>query len=124
MTTVAEPTVTTVAESVRIDSYKVELYGESSRLAATILGRDADGHTAVYIIFGREGDSLSAEALEPRFGFPFRFMFVPERGLPAVLDLLRNETPVFYRQSTTGGALHSGDEPVGESEILAKLAAL
>ena len=125
MTTATEQPTPTEFESVRIATYHVELYGRSSVLSAVIDCRGADGLQAALLVFGRDGHALSEEAVDPRFMPPWRLISFPERSLAAVLDLLRNETPVYFQLTgVMRGFLHTGDEPVGESEILAKLAAL
>ena len=44
-------------------------------------------------------------------------MFMPEQALPAVIDMLRNEKPISFYSAVGSGFLHTGDEPIGESEI-------
>lgn len=43
-------------------------------------------------------------------------MYVPESQLASVIDMLRNESPVSVYYASGSGFLHTGSEPIGESE--------
>lgn len=56
--------------------------------------------------------------LAPSSGNPLYYVRFRGTQLPAVLDLLRNEKPVYLHWNTTstGAFIASGKEPVGEGE--------
>ena len=47
---------------------------------------------------------------------PWMRMYVPESQFVSVIDMLRNEAPVFVYYASGSGFLHTGKEPIGEGE--------
>jgi hypothetical protein len=74
---------------------------------------DANRSTVAYVHFIPAGLPIPNDVDGP----PWATMFMPEQALPAVIDMLRNEKPISFYFASGSGFLHTGDEPVGESEI-------
>jgi len=47
---------------------------------------------------------------------PWMRMYVPESQFQSVIDMLRNEAPVYVYYASGSGFLHTGSEPIGEGE--------
>jgi hypothetical protein len=89
------------------DRYPVRVYGGPNGLqglrAATYLSEGPDGRAWIY--FHKAGDPVPAD-LETPTGFIV--MHLPEERFDAVVDLLRNEEPLFVSLTSGVARLSSG----------------
>jgi hypothetical protein len=97
------------------DRYSVQIYGGADGLhglrAAIYLSEGADGRAWVY--FHKAGDTVPAD-IETATGFIV--MHLPAARLDSVVDLLRNERPLFISFASGIARLSTGAEQVGDEE--------
>jgi hypothetical protein len=99
----------------QIASYNYQFHGGPNGYAgnrAIIRLVDVDGNQAAYIHFIPSGQSIPNDINSP----PWPRMYMPETALPAVIDMLRNEKPIYFYFAASSGFLHTGTEPIGEAE--------
>ncbi len=101
-----------------VSSYTVSLYLKDGLFGAQVVCRTLSSHS-VYIRFYREGVALPPNRTynQPSGRTQF-YINLPYHQLTPVVDLLRNEKPVwfFFRDEIMDGYLTTSDEPVGEEE--------
>jgi hypothetical protein len=97
------------------DRYSIRVYGGANGLsglrAAIYLSEGPDGRAWIY--FHKTGDAVPAD-LETATGFIV--MRLPEERFDSVVDLLRNERPLFVSFSSGVARIETGAEQVGEEE--------
>lgn len=105
-----------------IASYAVNCvsYEEPNRLAATLSLFDASGKTLALWRFFLDSNQVAANEFRDDLGYPL--FSAPATSFPSIVDLLRNEKPVYftfydYRPVRLFGGLGTGREPVGELEM-------
>ena len=99
-----------------IATYDYQLHGGPNGYSgkrAILRLYDADKSPVAYVHFIPAGQPIPHDVDGP----PWATMFMPEQALPAVIDMLRNEKPISFYSAVGSGFLHTGDEPIGESEI-------
>jgi hypothetical protein len=94
----------------QIHSYEVEVATGPETTRSVILLRNANGANIGRLQFHDEGDEVPKDGVHRDGKTPLLHLPYPAYG--AVIDLLRNESPVFI----TRGALSTNAEPVGEDE--------
>jgi hypothetical protein len=105
-----------------IESYTVSYYGGGTRAARpydyrAVIGLWDDEGLIAELFFHAVPDTLPEGDDLPDSGEPMSHY--PIADFPRVLDILRNEGPVFYQQQSnwpTMANLRTGAEPVGEGE--------
>jgi hypothetical protein len=98
----------------RVWKYYVELYPETSEIYARIELYDRNEEQVGCVTFWRlEYYDKSAGSIRPEDRVRTNFD-LEARHYRDVLDLLRNERPVYFDAGK--GMLHTGLEPVGEGE--------
>ena len=112
--------------SFKIDSYAIEVYakdmkGGRTRWGDKVIYLYSEGSNIAQAIFAREG----FKAPEPYFSGGKIYFFAQAYQYPAVIDLLRNEKPVYVawkpisdpKEPQDGDAyFYTGEEPAGEEE--------
>jgi hypothetical protein len=97
------------------DRYSIRIYGGPDGLsglrAAIYLSEGPEGRAWIY--FHKSGDPVPAD-LETPTGFIV--MRLPEERFDSVVDLLRNEEPLFVSFTSGIARLSTGAEQVGEEE--------
>ncbi len=82
----------------------IRLYGNGGSLAT--------GGTLAYVHVVPAGNLVPPDTDVA----PWMRMYVPESQFESVIDMLRNEGPVFVYYAAGSGFLHTGQEPIGEAE--------
>jgi hypothetical protein len=107
--------------STEIDKYSVNIFSESesNNNAATVWLFNADGKTIAFFRFYNPGVPMKSNEFRDDLGFPL--LSYPISALAPMVDILRNEGPVFftwfdYRPTRCFGAVGTSREPVGEME--------
>jgi hypothetical protein len=110
LTPVIEVRASTHAE---ISNYKVATYSRNPTHShiATIGLQDTSNTYVGYIFFYAEGYTLPPANTS---GDPWLFYHINEMGF--ILDLLRNESPIYLTTSANAAQLSTSLEPVGEEE--------
>ncbi len=104
-----------MSETHKIDSYSVSLYSSRQDGSALVTLYLENGKT-VLINFKGDDTSLPLPA-RARDGSRYK-IFTKESLLPSYVDILRNESPVFfhYPESGPNACISTLQEPVGEGE--------
>lgn len=100
----------------QINQYNYQFHGGANgyQNSRSIL-RLEEGNTAVaYIHFVPNGLPIPNDT---QSSSGFIRMYMPESALPAVIDMLRNESPIRIYHVSGNTRLYTGDEPVGEGEV-------
>jgi hypothetical protein len=99
-------------------SVSVTSDGDPGQRAATAYLYGATGNTIAFINFYLAGTTPPANMFRTDLGFPI--INYPAATLPSVVDILRNEKPLFFTwfDYTTSrfGTIGTSREPVGETE--------
>jgi hypothetical protein len=103
-----------------IERYTYYLFGSRNEGAAIIFLYDDKSTVAGEVIFCDDTDPLPAATEE----HGKQLLYFRRSALHDVVDLLRNEGPVFLKQDDGTVALSTGYEPVGEGEQLPSLRTL
>ncbi len=109
--------VTTTA----ISTYGVSVVSdaEPNKFAATVSLFDASGKSVAFLRFFVPGSPLAPNEYRADLGYPL--VSYPATALASVVDLLRNEKPLYftwydYLPVRCFGAVGTSREPVGEAE--------
>jgi hypothetical protein len=104
-----------------ISTYSVSAISdaEPNNLAATVRLFDAGGKGIAFLRFYTPGSSLARNEFRADLGYPL--VSYPSTALAAVVDVLRNERPLYfiwydYMPVRCFGAVATSREAVGESE--------
>ncbi len=103
-----------------IRKYSVSVFseGEPKGLAAAVLLFDAAGKLVAFLRFFAAGAALPPSELRADLAYPL--VSYPAPALGSVVDLLRNEQPVFFtwhdEPGRCFGAVGTSREPIGEGE--------
>ncbi|HTP64606.1 MAG TPA: hypothetical protein VMJ66_04370 [Geobacteraceae bacterium] len=104
-----------------ISTYAVSVISdaEPNNLAATVLLCDAGGKAIAFLRFYVPGSPLAPNEFRTDLGYPL--VSYPATALASIVDVLRNEKPVFftwydYMPVRCFGAVGTSREPVGEAE--------
>lgn len=110
--------------STEIAEYAVSIPSaeEPNGLAATVSLFDSSGRTLAFLRFYVPEHPPDPNEFRSDLGFPL--ISYPVAALQAVVDILRNEKPVFftwfdYRPTRCFGAVSTSREPAGEGEAAA-----
>ncbi|MHC4617829.1 MAG: hypothetical protein ACYTEQ_08755 [Planctomycetota bacterium] len=78
-------------------------------------GKDDDYLGGIYFF-----DDDSPTSWNDGYSGSYLFMFLPASHLPRIVDILRNERPLFFSFNTSSGKtyLSTSAEPVGEGELV------
>jgi hypothetical protein len=104
-----------------IKKYSVSVIsdGEPNRFAAAVLLFDAAGKVIAFLRFYVAGVELPANELRADLGYPL--VSYPASPLGSVVDVLRNEKPIYftwhdYSPARCFGAVGTSREPIGDGE--------
>lgn len=104
-----------------IQKYSVSVISdaEPNKLAAAVLLFDAAGKIIAFLRFCVPGVALPANEFRADLGYPL--VSYPASALGAVVDLLRNEKPIYftwhdYMPVRCFGAVGTSREPIGDGE--------
>lgn len=105
--------------SAELATYNVYYFGKrADSVKAIIYARDAQGHIRAYMIFVESGTVLSDNSESVAQGVPWCRLRYHIDQFPVVMDILRNEQPVYVNYSSpTFAQIFTGSEPIGEGEI-------
>ncbi len=92
---------------------------EPNQLAAAVLLFDAGGKIIAFLRFYAAGAVLPANEFRTDLGYPL--VSYPASALGSVVDLLRNEKPIYftwhdYQPVRCFGAVGTSREPIGDGE--------
>jgi hypothetical protein len=105
-----------------IKNYSVEYYaGGNSNYAfrAIVDLRRNDNSLFACLYFYRNPTAMPNVDDQAKLGRPYAWCYFPEEDFSRVLDLLRNEKPLYFRYITgtlNMGVITTSNEPVGEGE--------
>ena len=93
--------------------------GDPNNFSGTIWLSDTGGATIGFLRFYKAGSTLLPSEFRADLGYPL--ISYPSTAFPSVIDLLRNEKPVYFTwydslPTRAFGAVGTSREPVGESE--------
>ncbi len=104
-----------------IDKYSVSVISdaEPNQFAATVWLFGTDGKVIAFLRFYNPGTPLAPNEFREDLDHPL--ISYPASALPCVVDVLRNEKPVYftwfdYRPVRCFGAVETSREPIGEAE--------
>ena len=102
-----------------LETYNVYYFGKKdSSNKAIIYARDAQGHVRVFMLFMENGTELHDSIEDVVDGVPRCRLWYHIDQFPAVIDILRNEQPVYVHYSNpTFAHIFTGSEPIGEGEL-------
>ena len=97
-----------------VTQYNYQFHGGASGYQGNrAVLRLKNGNTSVaYVYFKPEGITLPSDT---NTGSWIK-MYLPESLIPAVMETLRNESPISVYYASGSGFLITGNEPVGEEE--------
>jgi hypothetical protein len=108
--------------SSEIATYSVNCisYEDPNKFAATLSVFDAGGKCLAFWQFYTDASQAAPNEFRDDLGYPL--ISAPAASLPSIIDVLRNEKPVYftfydYRPVRLFGAIGTAREPVGEAEI-------
>lgn len=103
----------------QITQYNYQFHGgpDGYQNSRSILRLKAGNTSVAYVHFVPEGNTIPNDYLQTSTGW-IR-MFMPESALPSVIDMLRNESPIYIYHVSGTTRLYTGNEPVGEEESAA-----
>ncbi len=101
-----------MATSTEIGSYALAMYVNASATGHIKLW-DRAGKPIGQLYFVGDDKPPESTCSEGFYRFYYR-----QHDYPAVVDMLRNEGPVYARWFNTSGALTTSTEPIGEGETL------
>jgi hypothetical protein len=109
------PVTTTLIETYSVSAVSE---GDPNTFFATVTLFNAAGATLAFLRFYESGVPKAANEFRVDLGYPL--ISYPASNLPAVVDLLRNEKPVYfvwydYRPTRCFGAVSTSREPIGEA---------
>jgi hypothetical protein len=104
----------------QIERYTYYLFGSRDEGEAIIFLYDDKSTVAGEVVFCDDADPLPASA--EKHGR--QLLYFRRSALHDVVDLLRNEGPIFLKEDNGTVALSTGFEPVGEGEQLPPLRTL
>lgn len=103
-----------------IERYTYYLFGSRAKGEAIIFLYDDKSTVAGEIVFCDDAEPLPPAAAE----HGRQVLYFRRSALHDVVDLLRNEGPIYLKQDDGSVALSTGYEPVGEGELLPPLRSL
>jgi hypothetical protein len=108
-----------MAFSAELKTYHVYYFGNrNDSVKAFIYAKDADNHLRTYLIFAENGSDLPNSSESVMQGVKWCRIWYHIDQFPAVIDILRNEEPVFVNYSNpTFAQIFTGSEPIGEGEL-------
>ncbi len=98
----------------QITQYNYQFHGGANgyQNSRSILRLKSGNSAVAYIHFVPEGTAIPNDTEINGF---IR-MYMPESALPGVIDMIRNESPIYIYYAAGSGFLRTGDEPIGEEE--------
>jgi hypothetical protein len=113
--------LTVAVTFIDVQKYMVYLYGGAAPPsdAQAIIRLDFPNIYA-YFIFVREGGALQPNKITISGAWKIFHLYYRAASYAGVIDILRNEKPVkfFFDDSSLFGYVGTGDEPVGEAEMV------
>ena len=108
-----------MAFSAQLVTYNAYYMGKrADNVRAVIYAKDADEHLRTYLIFAENGTDLPNCSESNIQGVKWCRIWYHIDQFPAVIDILRNEQPVWvHYNSPTFASIATGSEPIGEGEI-------
>lgn len=108
-----------MAFSAQLKTYNVYYFGKrDGKTKALIYARDADNHLRTRLLFAENGSDLPNSSESEMQGVKWCRIWYHIDQFPAVIDILRNEEPVWVHYSNpTFAHIFTGSEPVGEGEL-------
>ena len=108
-----------MAFSAQLVTYNAYYMGKrADNVRAVIYAKDADQHLRAYLIFTENGTDLPDSSESDFQSVPWCRIWYHIDQFPAVIDVLRNEEPVWaHYNSPTYASIATGSEPIGEGEI-------
>lgn len=108
-----------MAFTAQLATYNVYYMGKRvDNVRALIYAKDADNHLRVRLIFAENGTDLPDSSESSSQGVQSCRIWYHIDQFPAVIDILRNEEPVWvFYNSPTFVSIATGSEPIGEGEI-------
>jgi hypothetical protein len=107
--------------STEIATYSVNCIslGDPNKFAATLTVFDVSSKPLAFWQFYTDASQAASNEFRDDLGYPL--ISAPAASLPSILDVLRNEKPVYftfydYRPVRLFGAIGTAREPVGEGE--------
>ncbi len=100
----------------QVKKYQVRVWGGPDGFSSEGRARIqlSDGSTALgWIYFHAEGTSIPNDTKRANGQIN---MHLPSAMLESVIDLLRNESPLFFTYAWNHGVLTTGSEEIGEGE--------
>ena len=99
----------------QITQYNYQFHGGPNGYASrrSILRLNGDAGALAYVYFMAEGNTIPNDT---QTSSGFIKMYMHESALPAVIDMLRNESPVYIYHVGGNTRLYTGNEPIGEEE--------
>jgi hypothetical protein len=100
-------------------TYNIYYFGKrTDNVKALIYARDANNNLRVYLFFTENDIGLPSNTETISQGVPLCRIWYHIDQFPMVIDILRNEKPVwFHYESPTSAHMFTGSEPIGESEV-------
>ena len=97
-----------------VTAYNYQFHGGANGYQGNrAIVRLQNGNASVaYVHFVPTGKPIPADTDAP----PWIRMYLSETQLPAVIDMLRNESPISVYYTAGSGFLLTGNEPIGEGE--------
>jgi hypothetical protein len=105
--------------SAELATYAVYYFGKKTdNVKALIYAKDADNNLRAFLYFVENGADLLSNSEVVSTGVPWCRIWYHIDQFPAVIDILRNEKPVWVNYlSPTFAQIFTGSEPIGEGEL-------
>ncbi len=100
----------------QITQYDYQFHGGASGYGnnRSVLRLKDRNREVAYVHFVPEGQAIPNDTV---LSSGFIRMYMPESALPGVIDMVRNESPIYIYYAAGSGFLRTGDEPIGEGEV-------
>ncbi len=105
----------------QVQKYQVRIWGGPDGFSPEGRARiqlSADNWALGWIYFHDDATSIpnDSQTINPQYQKEQIHMHLPSMMLESVIDLLRNESPVFFTYAWNHGVLTTGSEEIGEGE--------
>jgi hypothetical protein len=108
-----------MAFSAQLETYNVYYMGKrTDNVRALVYARDTNQDIRVRLIFAKNSVDLPNSSESEYQGLKLCRIWYHIDQFPAVIDILRNEEPVWvYYSNPTFAHIFTGSEPIGEGEL-------